>query len=625
MPGRLAASVSPYLRSHADNPVDWWRWGEEPFAEAVRRDVPVLVSIGYATCHWCHVMARESFSDPELAGYLNERFVAIKVDREEHPDVDATFIAAASAFTRHLGWPLTVFTTPDGNPVFGGTYFPPIATGGMPAFRDVLQAVSDAWANRRDDLEATGRILVEALAARAEPREGGLPVEPELAAAAVALEVLEDPEFGGFGSDAKFPTAPAVAFLFERDAAGDEQARRIRPAHVRDDGAVSAARRRRGRVLPLRRAPRLVRAALRADAERQRPVARPRRRGGRRGGRGRARGLPHRGARLPSGAFASAQDSESLLDGERSEGGYYALDATERARQPRPKLDAKVLTGLNGLAIGALATAGVRFGRSDWVDSARQAADAVLALQPGPDRLVRASLDGEISDAVATLEDFGGLAGGLLRLALASGEPHYAVVARGLVQACRTVDGTIAAPGGGDPVLSARGMSVDGDASEGASPSGRALVADAALRLDALGGGEGMREVAASALGPLLTPALANPIGFGATMAVAQRLASQLEQLVVVTSGSGTGGSGTAADDAGVTDAARAWVRPSRTVALVTEAQASAFADAGFELFAARTTRDDSATAYFCEHFVCALPVTTGAELDSLLAERGPK
>ena len=171
MAGRLATSVSPYLRSHADNPVDWWRWGEEPFAEAVRRDVPVIVSIGYATCHWCHVMARESFSDPELAGYLNENFVAIKVDREEHPDVDATFLAAASAFTRHLGWPLTVFTTPDGNPVFGGTYFPPVAAGGLPSFRDVLEAVTDAWTNRRDDLEATGRILAEAIATRQNPEK----------------------------------------------------------------------------------------------------------------------------------------------------------------------------------------------------------------------------------------------------------------------------------------------------------------------------------------------------------------------------------------------------------------------------------------------------------------------
>src|SRR4051812_36524978 len=224
MTNRLADAVSPYLRGHAENPVDWWPWSADAFAEAERRQVPVFVSIGYATCHWCHVMARESFSDPELAAYLNENFVAIKVDREEHPEVDATFLAAASAFTRHLGWPLTVFTTPGGDPVFGGTYFPPVSTGGLPSFRDVLEAVTDAWTNRREDLETTGRILAEAIATRAEAREGGVPVEPELAAAAVALEVLEDPEFGGFGSDSKFPTAPALAFLVERAEAGDEPA-----------------------------------------------------------------------------------------------------------------------------------------------------------------------------------------------------------------------------------------------------------------------------------------------------------------------------------------------------------------------------------------------------------------
>src|SRR3954469_25952178 len=122
---RLAGAVSPYLRSHAGNPVDWWPWSEEAFAEAARRDVPVMVSIGYATCHWCHVMARETFSDPEVAAYLNENLVAIKVDREEHPEVDASFLAAASAFTQNLGWPLTVFTTPDGLTYYAGTYYPP--------------------------------------------------------------------------------------------------------------------------------------------------------------------------------------------------------------------------------------------------------------------------------------------------------------------------------------------------------------------------------------------------------------------------------------------------------------------------------------------------------------------
>src|ERR1700712_3545382 len=173
MTNRLSDAVSPYLRAHASNPVAWWPWGDEPFAEAERRDVPVFVSIGYATCHWCHVMARESFSDPALAAQLNEGFVAIKVDREEHPEVDAVYMAAAGAFTQNLGWPLNVFVTPGAQPFFAGTYSPPVAIQGNPSFSQVLSAVSDAWANRRDDVEATANQLSAALAGAAHARADG--------------------------------------------------------------------------------------------------------------------------------------------------------------------------------------------------------------------------------------------------------------------------------------------------------------------------------------------------------------------------------------------------------------------------------------------------------------------
>ena len=163
MPNRLVNAASPYLRSHADNPVDWREWGPDAFAEAVARDVPVLVSIGYSTCHWCHVMARESFSDPEVAAFMNEHFVAIKVDREEHAEVDSTYMAAAAAFTGNLGWPLNVFVTPQGRAFFAGTYFPPTPVQGHPAFRQVLEAVLDAWRDRREEVERNGAAIVEAL------------------------------------------------------------------------------------------------------------------------------------------------------------------------------------------------------------------------------------------------------------------------------------------------------------------------------------------------------------------------------------------------------------------------------------------------------------------------------
>src|SRR5690606_18792530 len=510
---RLASAISPYLRSHADNPVDWWPWGDEAFAEAARRDVPVLVSIGYATCHWCHVMARESFSDPELAGYLNEHLVAIKVDREEHPDVDAAYLAAASAFTPHLGWPLTVFVTPAGRAFYAGTYFPPRPMQGVPAFRQVLEAIVEAWTERRTEVEATGAAVTEALAARPETADAGLPSEEQLAAAVAELAGFEDPQFGGFGVDAKFPNAPVLSFLAERALHGDESAAALgarlytATTALRDrvEGGYFRYAVRRDWTEPhyermlSDNAQLLNLSTAHGDAA------------GADAGADFLLGV----LRLPGGAFASAQDSESLIDGVRNEGGYYALDAENRAQHPPPALDAKVLAGLNGLAIGALADAGVRFARPDWIEAAARAADAVVAVHlertPAGPRLRRASLGGRVSDATATLEDYGGLAGGLLRLALATGDAERAVLARDLVDAC--IDGDeVLAPGGGDPVLAARGLAVDADRTEGATPSGAALLADAAARLAALTAERDYRAVAERALAPSLGPALERPI-----------------------------------------------------------------------------------------------------------------
>src|SRR3954463_6148690 len=201
MANRLADAISPYLRSHADNPVDWYPWGAAAGGGGGRRAVPVLIPIGYATCHWCHVMARESFSDPVTAEELNARFVAIKVDREEHPEVDAAYLSAASAFTGNLGWPLTVFATPDGKAFFAGTYFPPQPVAGRASFRQVLDAVWDAWTARRAEVEADAGKVQAALAAAAEAATSvsDLPGGAELDAAVAQLAEAEDPEFGGFG------------------------------------------------------------------------------------------------------------------------------------------------------------------------------------------------------------------------------------------------------------------------------------------------------------------------------------------------------------------------------------------------------------------------------------------
>jgi uncharacterized protein YyaL (SSP411 family) len=595
---RLAGSTSPYLRSHAGNPVDWWPWSEEAFAEAARRDVPVMISIGYATCHWCHVMARESFSDPEVAAQLAAGFVAIKVDREEHPDVDATYLAAASAFTPSLGWPLTVFTTPEGAAFYAGTYFPPRPVQGMPAFREVLDAITDAWTQRRDDVERTAHALVSALTADRPVVEQTTLPPAALDSAVDVLLATEDREFGGFGTAPKFPTTPALAFLLEHggDAAralAERTLERMAASPLRDpvEGGFFRYAVHRDWSEPhyermlTDNAQLLACYAAVGDTATATGIA----------------GFLLDVLRLPGG-FASGQDSESEIDGVRVEGGYYALDAAGRTGQPPPPLDGKILTGLNGVAIGALADAGVRFGRDDWIAAARDVADAVLAVHGAAAPLRRASLDGRPSDAVATLEDYGGFAGGLVRLALATGEARYAVVARGLVESCGGAD--VVAPSGADPVLAARGLALPAETSDGATPSGRALLADAALLLAALSGDDGHRQIAERAIAAALTSASAQPLSFGGALGIVARLGRPVAQLVVVGRG-----------DTALADVARGWGGPSRVLAIVTDDQSVAFAAAGFDLFAARVSRHGVDTAYLCEHFVCDLPLTDAAAL----------
>ncbi len=211
---RLAAQTSPYLRQHADNPVDWHPWGPDAFAEAQRRQVPVLLSVGYSACHWCHVMAHESFEDPATAALMNRLFVNVKVDREERPDVDAIYMEAVQAQTGHGGWPMTVFLTPHAEPFLGGTYFPPERRHGMPAFTEVCAAVDQAWHERRDDLLQRAAALTAALGRDVTAGLDRSPMGPqELSAAADTLIGQWDHEFGGFGSAPKFPQAMAVDFL----------------------------------------------------------------------------------------------------------------------------------------------------------------------------------------------------------------------------------------------------------------------------------------------------------------------------------------------------------------------------------------------------------------------------
>ncbi|MER6780698.1 MULTISPECIES: thioredoxin domain-containing protein [unclassified Streptomyces] len=219
MPNRLAHETSPYLLQHADNPVDWWPWSPEAFAEARERGVPVVLSVGYSSCHWCHVMAHESFEDELAAAYMNEHFVNIKVDREERPDVDAVYMEAVQAATGQGGWPMTVFLTPDAEPFYFGTYFPPEPRHGMPSFMEVLEGVRTAWTGRREEVAEVAQRIVRDLAGRQlDYGKAGTPGPEELAQALLGLTRDYDPARGGFGGAPKFPPSMVLEFLLRHHA-----------------------------------------------------------------------------------------------------------------------------------------------------------------------------------------------------------------------------------------------------------------------------------------------------------------------------------------------------------------------------------------------------------------------
>jgi hypothetical protein len=217
-PNRLAKEKSPYLLQHAGNPVDWFPWGEDAFRKAREEGKPVFLSVGYATCHWCHVMAHESFEDQEVAQILNSSFVSIKVDREERPDVDGVYMAACQAMTRRGGWPLTVFMTPEGKPFFAGTYFPKESRMGMTGFKDLLRGIAELWSRDRTRFEQAGEQITEALRPRQEAAAGEAPLDERvLAKGCDQLASAFDPEWGGFGRAPKFPTPHNLTFLLRWD------------------------------------------------------------------------------------------------------------------------------------------------------------------------------------------------------------------------------------------------------------------------------------------------------------------------------------------------------------------------------------------------------------------------
>ena len=599
---RLDGSQSPYLQSHSDQPVDWYPWGEEAFAEAARRDLPVFISIGYQTCHWCHVMARETFSNPLVGEYINKRFISIKVDREEHPDVDAAYLAQAVAFGDKLGWPLNVFADSQGVAYFAATYLPPVTRMKQPSFLEVAKTLSRAWNKKRSEVRASTRALKEAVheAALVNARTGieQFPDQARLAKAAMELMSQEDKMYGGLGTGPKFPMAPALRFLLSQEGLGNEEAglagRRIlasyAPSPLRDPVEGGFFRYATNRDFTSPHHERM----LNDNASLLTAYAMA-------GSLDVAAGIVSffRNQLLGEGALASAQDSESSVDGQPNDGGYYEADASTRSTLEPPQLDDKVVIAWNGLALEALAHAHRGGVAGDPGGLGTDIATWLIDHHIKDDgSVIRMSRNGAHSSAVATLADYGGLALGLIELGLATQRADFVAKGRDVLDYVM-VRGTNIEQ---DPVLAARGLGWTPDISEGVNPNGLSLLALASIRLAALTGKEAYREYAWFLVSPLMKQALAMPQGMGALLSALSELATRAREVIVIDDGDST-----------LSDMAKNYQRTGTVVVTANSAQAQQFLDSGFNLFESRTS-GLRATAYVCTEGVCALPATTPEE-----------
>ena len=645
MANRLADATSPYLLQHKDNPVDWWPWSEEAFAEARRRDVPVLLSVGYAACHWCHVMAHESFEDDATAAIVNAGFVPVKVDREERPDVDAVYMEATQAMTGQGGWPMTCFLTPDGAPFFCGTYFP------RPVFQRLLGSVSEAWRDRRNDVRDTGQRIVSALSA---PRElTPAPLDAAvLDAAAASLRTGYDEVNGGFGGAPKFPPSMVLEFLLRRHArTGDGldmvvgTAEAMARGGMYDQLAGGFARYSvdAGWVVPhfekmLYDNALLLRVYLHLWRETGSPLARR---------------VVHETAgfllgdlRTAEGGFASALDADAagvegltyawtpaqliaVLGYEDGEWAAQVLSVTEagtfehgsstlqlradpddharwttvreqllsaREARPQPARDDKVVTAWNGLAIAGLAEAGALLGEPGWVIAAETAAELLLDTHLVHGRLRRSSRGGIVGAPAGVLEDYADLAEGLLALHQATGQPRWLAAAGDLLDTvlARFADGR----GGFHDTADDAEQLIrrPWDPTDGPTPSGPAAAAGALLTHAALSDRTDHREAAEAALAVLAPVVAAYPRAGGWAAAVAE--AALAGPLQVAVSGGGE-----------LVDVARRGTSPGLVVV------AGAPDAPGVPLLAGRPLVDGRAAAYVCRGFVCDRPSTDPAAL----------
>ncbi len=674
MPNRLASATSPYLLQHQDNPVDWWEWSDEAFEEARRLDLPILLSVGYAACHWCHVMAHESFEDERIANFLSGRFVAIKVDREERPDVDAVYMSATQALTGSGGWPMTVFMTPRGEPFYAGTYFPPQPRHGMPSFGQLITSIHRSWTEQRGEVDgAAGRITA---ALRETRLDLGTPdaLDPDAVRSALdrAVDSLAghfDLQRGGFGGAPKFPPSMVLEALLRSYArTGDPRALTMAEGtcdamargglYDQLDGGFARYSVDADWVVPHFEKMLYDNAQLlRVYAHWWRATGSPL-----------AERVTHETAgfllsrlRTAEGAFASALDADTagvegltyvwtpqqlaeligeadgawaatLLDVTASgtfEHGSSVLQLLEdpddavrwadvraqlllaRDTRPQPARDDKVVTAWNGLTIAALAEAGALLDEQSYVDAALLAADHVLAVHRDADgRLLRVSRDGRAGAHAGVLEDHGCLADGLLALHQVTGERRW------LDEAGALLDDALDRfrdPAGGfyDTAADAEALVVrPQDPTDNASPSGWTATTQALLTYAALTGSERHRTAAEESLG-LLVRLVASHARFGGwAHAALEAWLDGPREVAVV---------GDPADPA---------TQALRRSALRSTAPGSVLAvgpvGADHPLLAGRPLVGGDPAAYVCRHFTCDAPVTDPGALAAALGARTP-
>jgi uncharacterized protein YyaL (SSP411 family) len=661
MANRLAQASSPYLLQHADNPVDWYEWGPEAFALARETDRPILLSVGYAACHWCHVMAHESFEDAATAAYMNQHFVNVKVDREERPDVDAVYMRAVQAMTGQGGWPMTCVLTPEGEPFFSGTYFPPVPAQGMPAFTQVLQALHEAWTNRRDEVLRIGQSVVDHLGTAGHVA-GEVLTADDLDGALDALARTYDQDAGGFGTSPKFPPSMVLEWLLRHETrTGDERATAMADhtllamaaGGMHDQLAGGFARYSVDRFWRVPHFEKMLydnaqlarvytHASRRGEhAERFRAVADD------------VADFLLRDLRTSEGGFASALDAdtegvegatyvwtpEQLVEVLGADDGAWAAgvytvseqgtfehgtstlqlldppadaERLERVRRtllaarqqrPQPAVDDKVVAAWNGLAVSALAEMSVVLDRPELLTAALEAAELLATVHTTDDgRLLRVSRHGRAGAHAGVLEDYGCVAEAYLVLLGVTGDAVWFERARSLLD--QVLERFAAEDGFHDTDAEADALLVrPQDPSDNAYPSGTSAVVHALLAMAAVTGEERWREAALSGVRSAAGIARQDPRFAGWTLAAAEALlAGPLEVALV-----GTGEELRSLQRAALTSGA-----PGAVVVA---------AEPGLDvpLFAERGLVDGRATAYVCRRFVCDRPVTTPEELATLL------